>query len=95
LSKGEAPDAFTVRLARQPATQGIRINTVAPGSAHTDIHATAGKPIRPTRVVSRILMACLGEPKTWPKPAFGSSATPPPTRPARFFVCRVGFDRAE
>lgn len=57
-----AIDAFTLGLAKEMAPYGIRVNAVAPGSTHTDIHATAGEPNRPERVKSRIPMGRLGEP---------------------------------
>jgi NAD(P)-dependent dehydrogenase (short-subunit alcohol dehydrogenase family) len=58
-----AVDAFTLGLAREVAMQGIRVNGVAPGTVHTDIHATAGDPGRPERVVGRVPMGRIGEPE--------------------------------
>jgi len=57
-----AVEIFTVGLAREVAPDGIRVNAVSPGSCHTDIHATAGEPDRPARVVSRIPLGRLGRP---------------------------------
>jgi NAD(P)-dependent dehydrogenase (short-subunit alcohol dehydrogenase family) len=57
-----AVDAFTIGLAREVAAQGIRVNGVAPGTIHTDIHAAAGDPGRPERVVGRVPMGRIGEP---------------------------------
>lgn len=54
-------ETLTVGLGREVAARGIRINAVAPGTIHTDIHATAGEPGRPARVVSRVPMARIGE----------------------------------
>ena len=51
-----AVEGFTVGLARELAGHGIRVNAVAPGTALTDIHATAGEPGRPQRVAARIPM---------------------------------------
>jgi NAD(P)-dependent dehydrogenase (short-subunit alcohol dehydrogenase family) len=56
-------ETFTVGLAKEVATAGIRVVAVAPGIVHTDIHATSGEPGRPARVVSRVPMARVGEPK--------------------------------
>jgi len=57
-----AVEAFTIGLARETAASGIRINAVAPGTVYTDIHAAAGEPNRPARVVARIPMGRIGQP---------------------------------
>jgi NAD(P)-dependent dehydrogenase (short-subunit alcohol dehydrogenase family) len=57
-----AVEAFTLGLAREVAAQGVRVNAVAPGTVHTDIHAAAGDPDRPARVVARVPMGRIGEP---------------------------------
>lgn len=44
-SKG-AIDAFTIGLAREVASEGIRVNAVRPGIIATDIHASGGQPDR-------------------------------------------------
>jgi NAD(P)-dependent dehydrogenase (short-subunit alcohol dehydrogenase family) len=44
-SKG-AIDTFTMGLAREVATEGIRVNAVRPGIIATDIHASGGEPDR-------------------------------------------------
>lgn len=56
-----AVEAFTVGLAKEVAASGIRINAVAPGTVYTDIHAAAGEPDRPARVVSRVPMGRIGQ----------------------------------
>jgi len=58
-----AVEALTIGLGKEVAAQGIRINGVAPGIAYTDIHAAAGEPNRPARVVSRVPMGRIGEPE--------------------------------
>jgi NAD(P)-dependent dehydrogenase (short-subunit alcohol dehydrogenase family) len=42
-SKG-AIDTFTLGLAKEVATEGIRVNAVRPGIIDTDIHASGGQP---------------------------------------------------
>lgn len=41
-----AIDTFTLGLAREVATEGIRVNAVRPGIVDTDIHASGGLPDR-------------------------------------------------
>lgn len=48
-SKG-ALDTLTVGLAREVATEGVRVNAVAVGLVDTDLHAAAGEPGRPDRI---------------------------------------------
>ena len=52
-SKG-AVNTFTVGLAREVASEGIRVNAVAPGLVETDIHAAAGDPGRPAKLANMI-----------------------------------------
>ncbi|MGI6855094.1 SDR family oxidoreductase [Mesorhizobium sp. 1B3] len=58
-----AIDAFTTGLGKEVAAKGIRVNAVAPGTAYTDIHAAAGEPDRPSRVVARVPAARIAEPE--------------------------------
>lgn len=58
-----AVEAFTVGLAKEVAASGVRVNAVSPGTVQTEIHAAAGEPDRPKRVVSRIPMGRIGEPE--------------------------------
>lgn len=44
-SKG-AIDSFTRGLAKEVASEGVRVNAVAPGLIETELHAAAGKPER-------------------------------------------------
>ncbi|MDX6750457.1 SDR family oxidoreductase [Geminicoccaceae bacterium 1502E] len=57
-----AVEALTIGLGKEVAASGIRVNAVAPGTAWTDIHAAAGEPDRPARVVARVPMGRIGEP---------------------------------
>jgi len=52
-SKG-AIDSFTIGLAREVATEGIRVNAVAPGLIDTGLHAANGAPDRLNRLASTI-----------------------------------------
>jgi NAD(P)-dependent dehydrogenase (short-subunit alcohol dehydrogenase family) len=53
MTKG-AIDTLTIGLAREVASDGIRVNAVAPGLVETDIHAAAGDPRRPQRMAAGI-----------------------------------------
>jgi NAD(P)-dependent dehydrogenase (short-subunit alcohol dehydrogenase family) len=61
-SKG-AIDSFTIGLAREVATEGIRVNAVAPGLTDTDLHAANGEPGRLQRLMPTIPMARAGTPE--------------------------------
>jgi NAD(P)-dependent dehydrogenase (short-subunit alcohol dehydrogenase family) len=54
-SKG-AIDSFTVGLAREVASEGIRVNAVAPGLIETELHAANGAPDRLERLAPSIPM---------------------------------------
>ncbi|HXT35602.1 MAG TPA: SDR family oxidoreductase [Chloroflexota bacterium] len=58
-SKG-AIDSFTIGLAREVATEGIRVNAVAPGLIETDLHAANGAPDRPARLSPTVPMRRVG-----------------------------------
>lgn len=60
-SKG-AVDTMTVGLAKEVATEGIRVNAVRPGLIRTDIHALGGEPGRVARMAPTIPMARAGAP---------------------------------
>lgn len=51
-----AIDSFTVGLAREVATEGIRVNAVRPGVIDTEIHASGGQPGRAQQLASLIPM---------------------------------------
>jgi NAD(P)-dependent dehydrogenase (short-subunit alcohol dehydrogenase family) len=61
-SKG-AVDTLTVGLAREVATEGIRVNAVRPGFIYTDIHARGGEPNRVDRVREAVPMKRGGQPE--------------------------------
>lgn len=54
-SKG-AIDSFTIGLAKEVATEGIRVNAVRPGAIYTEIHASGGEPHRVDRVKAAVPM---------------------------------------
>lgn len=49
-----AVDVFTLGLAREVATEGIRVNAVRPGIVDTEIHASGGQPGRAQRLAPQI-----------------------------------------
>ncbi len=61
-SKG-AIDTMTIGLAKEVASEGIRVNAVRPGFIYTDIHASGGEPNRVDRVKSSIPMKRGGQAK--------------------------------
>jgi NAD(P)-dependent dehydrogenase (short-subunit alcohol dehydrogenase family) len=60
-SKG-AIDSFTIGLAREVATEEIRVNAVAPGLIETGLHAANGAPDRLERLAATIPMQRPGTP---------------------------------
>lgn len=58
-SKG-AIDAFTVGLAKEVATEGIRVNAVRPGIIETEIHASGGQPDRARQMAPLVPMQRAG-----------------------------------
>lgn len=52
-SKG-AVDSFTIGIAKEVATDGVRINAVSPGLVDTDLHKSAGQPDRVERMTPQI-----------------------------------------
>jgi NAD(P)-dependent dehydrogenase (short-subunit alcohol dehydrogenase family) len=61
-SKG-AIDSFTIGLAREVATEGIRVNAVAPGLVETGLHAANGEPGRLQRLMGTVPMGRPGTPR--------------------------------
>lgn len=55
-----AIDTFTVGLAREVATEGIRVNAVRPGIIETDIHASGGLPDRAAQMAPNVPMQRAG-----------------------------------
>jgi len=58
-----AIDTFTIGLAREVATEGIRVNAVAPGLVETGIHAANGEPGRLDRLKPTIPLGRPGKPE--------------------------------
>ena len=55
-----AIDSFTVGLAREVATEGIRVNAVRPGIIETEIHASGGIPDRVKQMAPLVPMQRAG-----------------------------------
>jgi len=61
-SKG-AIDTLTIGIAREVATEGIRVNAVRPGIIYTDIHASGGEPGRVDCIKDSVPMKRGGRPE--------------------------------
>ena len=55
-----AIDTFTLGLAREVATEGIRVNAVRPGIIETEIHASGGQPDRAAQMAPQVPMRRAG-----------------------------------
>ncbi len=55
-----AIDTFTMGLAKEVATEGIRVNAVRPGIIETDIHASGGLPDRARQMAQQVPMQRAG-----------------------------------
>ena len=55
-----AIDTFTLGLAREVATEGVRVNAVRPGIIETDIHASGGQPDRARELAPQVPMQRAG-----------------------------------
>jgi NAD(P)-dependent dehydrogenase (short-subunit alcohol dehydrogenase family) len=55
-----AIDVFTIGLAKEVATEGIRVNAVRPGIIETDIHASGGLPDRVRQMAPLVPMQRAG-----------------------------------
>ncbi|WP_394551889.1 SDR family NAD(P)-dependent oxidoreductase [Agromyces sp. MMS24-JH15] len=57
-----ALNALTTGAAKEFAAEGVRVNTVSPGTTFTEIHAAAGRPNAPQERAARIPMGRAGYP---------------------------------
>ncbi|MBL4614803.1 MAG: SDR family oxidoreductase [Magnetovibrio sp.] len=57
-----AVDTMSTGLAKEVASEGIRVNAVRPGIVLTEIHASGGEAERPARIAPTIPMQRAGEP---------------------------------
>ena len=57
-----AIDTLTIGLAKEVATEGIRVNAVRPGLIDTEIHASGGMPDRATELAPTVPMQRTGSP---------------------------------
>jgi NAD(P)-dependent dehydrogenase (short-subunit alcohol dehydrogenase family) len=55
-----AIDTFTLGLAKEVASEGIRVNAVRPGIIDTEIHASGGQPDRMARMATQVPMQRAG-----------------------------------
>ncbi|MEP7056735.1 MAG: SDR family oxidoreductase [Caldimonas sp.] len=55
-----AIDVFTLGLAKEVATEGIRVNAVRPGIIETEIHASGGQPDRARQIAPLVPMQRAG-----------------------------------
>ncbi|MGX7823920.1 SDR family oxidoreductase [Actinokineospora sp. 24-640] len=58
-----AVETMASGLALEVADEGIRVNTVAPGTVYTGLHAAVGDPGRPDRLAARIPLGRAGQPE--------------------------------
>jgi len=57
-----AIDTFTIGLAREVATEGVRVNAIRPGIIETEIHASGGLPDRAKQMAPMVPMQRAGSP---------------------------------
>jgi NAD(P)-dependent dehydrogenase (short-subunit alcohol dehydrogenase family) len=55
-----AIDTFTLGLAKEVASEGIRVNAVRPGIIETEIHASGGQPNRAAQMAPQVPMQRAG-----------------------------------
>ena len=90
-SKG-AIDSFTIGLAREVATEGIRVNAVAPGLIETGLHAANGAPDRLKRLAGSIPMQRPGTPGEVAEAVLWLCRRRPRTFMGQFLTLAAGVD---
>lgn len=81
-----AIDSMTLGLAKEVASEGIRVNAVRPGVIHTDIHAAGASRIVSSGSRQVCRWGAAGKPRKSPKPSSGSPANRPAIPAERYWM---------
>ena len=90
-----AVEALTVGLAREVATEGIRVTCVRPGVIDTEIHASGGQPDRVVQMRDVLPMKRAGTADEVASAICSCCRTPPPTPPVRSSASAAAAERRE